>query len=95
MKILSLIIVILTGILLIYGTLDMPDWADPESYASRHVSPKYITEANKKTHTPNIVTAILADYRSFDTLGETTVIFCAGMACVLILRQTRRKKKHG
>lgn len=34
---------------------------------------------------PNFVTAVLADYRGYDTLGETTVIFTAGLACLLIL----------
>jgi len=38
-----------------------------------------------ETGSPNFVTAILADYRGYDTLSETTVIFTAGLACVLIL----------
>ena len=36
-----------------------------------------------------MVTAVLADYRSFDTLGEVTVIFSATMAVMLILRAGR------
>jgi multicomponent Na+:H+ antiporter subunit B len=36
------------------------------------------------------VTAVLADYRGYDTLGETIVIFTAGLACILILM----KKGH-
>ena len=87
MRILSLLAVVLTGALLIYGTLDMPDWSDPESPASRHVSPRYITKSIEETATPNVVTSVLADYRGYDTLGETTVIFSAGMACILILRR--------
>lgn len=92
MKILNLIVVVITGAILIYGTVDMPNWGDPESPASRHVSPRYITEAMEETATPNMVTAVLADYRGYDTLGETTVIFSAGMACILILR--RRRNNH-
>lgn len=92
MRILALITVIITGIILIYGTVDMPDWGDPNSPASKHVSPGYIEEALEKTATPNIVTAVLADYRSYDTLGETTVIFTAGIACILILRRRRQRK---
>ncbi|MDY7030521.1 MAG: hydrogen gas-evolving membrane-bound hydrogenase subunit E [Thermodesulfobacteriota bacterium] len=87
MRILSLLTVVLTGALLLYGTLDMPDWSDPESPASRHVSPRYITKSIEETATPNVVTSVLADYRGYDTLGETTVIFSAGMACILILRR--------
>jgi multicomponent Na+:H+ antiporter subunit B len=39
------------------------------------------------------VTAVLADYRSFDTLGETTVIFTAGIGVLLILRGRKKPKK--
>lgn len=91
MKIVNLLIVIITGMVLAYGTMDMPDWGDPDSPASRHVSPDYISDAVEKTATPNIVTAILADYRGYDTLGETAVIFSAGMACILLLRRKRKK----
>ena len=91
MRILSLISVIITGCLLIYSTIDMPDWGDPNSPASQHVSPYYITKTVEDTATPNIVTSVLADYRGYDTLGETTVIFSAGMACILLLRKWRKK----
>ncbi len=91
MRILSLIIVILTAAVLIYGTLDMPDCANPDTPASQHVSPRYVTRAMEETATHNIVTSVLGDYRGYDTLGETTVIFSAGMACILILRKRRRQ----
>jgi multicomponent Na+:H+ antiporter subunit B len=90
LKIVNLFIVIITGMVLAYGTMDMPDWGDPDSPASRHVSPDYISDAVEKTATPNIVTAVLADYRGYDTLGETAVIFSAGMACILLLRRKRK-----
>lgn len=91
MKIVNLLVVIITGMVLAYGTMDMPDWGDPDSPASRHVSPDYISDAVEKTATPNIVTAVLADYRGYDTLGETAVIFSAGMACILLLRRKRKE----
>jgi multicomponent Na+:H+ antiporter subunit B len=91
LRVLALITVIITGIILVYGTVDMADWGDPNSHASKHFSPEYIEKALEETATPNIVTAVLADYRGYDTLGETTVIFTAGVSCILILR--RRKKR--
>jgi multicomponent Na+:H+ antiporter subunit B len=91
LKFLSLIVTIITGAFLIYGTLDMPEWGDPNSPASQHVSPRYIEKTAIDTATPNMVTSVLADYRGYDTLGETTVIFTAGASCILLLR--RRKKK--
>jgi len=92
LRVLALITVIITGIILIYGAMDMPDWGDPNSPASLHVSPRYIEKTMEETATPNVVTSVLADYRGYDTLGETTVIFTAGLSCILILR--RRKKGH-
>ena len=91
MKVLAFISVIVTGIILLYGTQDMPDWADPRSPASIHVSPRYLEKTLEETATPNAVTSVLADYRGYDTLGETTVIFTAGVSCILILRRRRRK----
>ena len=42
-------------------------------------------------HVPNMVTAVLADYRAFDTLGEVTVIFTGAVAVLLILRSGREE----
>jgi multicomponent Na+:H+ antiporter subunit B len=82
---------VLLAAALIYGTLDMPKWGDPHSPAASHVSPYYLEHSIEHTATPNVVTSVLADYRSYDTLGETTVIFTAGMACILLLK--RRDKR--
>ena len=44
--------------------------------------------------TPEMVTAVLASYRGFDTLGEVTVIFTAGMGVLVLLGSaTRRRRK--
>lgn len=77
--------------MLLVGTTDFPDWGDPRSPASMHVSPYYIEKSLKDTSVPNIVTAVLADYRGFDTMFETTVIFSAGIACFFLLRAKRKK----
>ncbi|HUV51282.1 MAG TPA: hydrogen gas-evolving membrane-bound hydrogenase subunit E [Anaerolineae bacterium] len=90
MKTIAILIIVLTGGLLIYGVEDMPDWGDPNSPANAYVSPEYIKDSLKKTATPNMVTAVLADYRGYDTMGETTVIFTAGIGCILMLRKKRK-----
>ncbi|MFH1479673.1 MAG: Na(+)/H(+) antiporter subunit B [Pseudomonadota bacterium] len=86
MKIIGLLIVILSGAILLYATGDFPTWGDPASPASLHVSPRYLEKSMEETGVPNVVTAVLADYRGFDTMFETTVIFCAGMTCFILLR---------
>jgi multicomponent Na+:H+ antiporter subunit B len=81
---------VLVGAALIYGSLDMPKWGDPHSPASTHVSPYYLLHSMEHTATPNVVTSVLADYRGYDTLGETTVVFTAGMACLLLLKRRHK-----
>ena len=87
MKKFALLVVILSGGLLLYATKDFPPWGDPNSPAARHVSPRYIEKSLEETRVPNVVTSILADYRGYDTMFETTVIFCAGVACFMLLRK--------
>ncbi len=77
----------LVGLLLLYGAADLPVFGDPSSPGSTHISPEYIENSVQQTATPNVVTAILMDYRSLDTLIETIVIFTAGIACALILKK--------
>ncbi|MCP4722457.1 MAG: Na(+)/H(+) antiporter subunit B [Desulfobacteraceae bacterium] len=86
MKITGLILLVLLGGLLFYGALDFPVWGDPASPASSHLSPYYIEHTMADTSVPNIVTSVLADYRGFDTMFETIVIFTAGIACIFLLR---------
>jgi len=69
---------------------DFPKWADPNQPASTHVSPGYIEHALDETAVPNLVTAVLADYRGYDTMFETAVIFTAGIAVILLLRRPKK-----
>jgi multicomponent Na+:H+ antiporter subunit B len=87
LKTLALLATVVTGAILLYGTMDFPAWGDPQSPASTHLSPVYIEKAVAETHVPNIVTAILGDYRGYDTMFETVVIYCAGLAVVSVLRR--------
>jgi multicomponent Na+:H+ antiporter subunit B len=83
----TLIVFPLLGVLLLYAADDLPEFGDPNSPASVHISPTYIERSYQDTHTPNVVTSVLMDYRSLDTMGETVVIFTAGIACALLLRR--------
>lgn len=80
----------LLGLLLLYAAEDLPRFSDPQSQASVHVSSAYLTDSMNETNTPNVVAAVLMDYRAFDTLIETGVIFTAGIACALLLRSNRQ-----
>lgn len=89
MKALALLATLVTGAILLYGTMDFAPWGDPNSPANTHVSPVYIEQSVPQTHVPNIVTAVLGDYRGYDTMFETVVIYCAGMAVVSVLRRSK------
>ena len=77
---------------LVYGTLGLPAFSDPQAPIHIHVVPRYLNEAMKETGVPNVVTAVLASYRGYDTLGETTVVFTAGIGVIALLRRLRRRK---
>jgi multicomponent Na+:H+ antiporter subunit B len=72
------------GLMLVAST-DLPDRGDPEAPAQTGVSTRYIEGSLADSQTPNVVTSLLADYRSLDTLGETMVIVTAALAAALVL----------
>jgi len=82
---LALIAVILTGAALVYATFDMPRYGDPAAPIHHHVADHYIRDTEAEIGVPNMVTAILASYRGYDTWGETTVIFTACVGVLLLL----------
>lgn len=76
--------------LFIIATADLPDRADPQSPANLRVSPDYIERTEEDIGIENVVSAVLADYRGYDTLGETFVIFTAGIAVLAVLSRRGR-----
>ena len=94
-KIIPLLIVIATGAVLIYGTLDMPAFGDPNAPAQAHVAPRYILESGKEIGVPNIVTSVLASYRGYDTFGEVVVIFTAAIGVLILLGRGHDRWRPG
>lgn len=94
MKIFGLIIVIISGLLLMSAADDFPAMGDPLAPANTHNSPHYIESALEETSVPNIVTAVLGDYRAYDTMFETVVVFAAILGCALLLRSYWHKPKE-
>jgi multicomponent Na+:H+ antiporter subunit B len=89
-----LLIVFVTGVALIYGTLDMPHYGDPAAPIHHHVAPRYIEDSGREVGIPNIVTSVLASYRGYDTLGETAVIFTAAAGVLVLLGRGRRHRRR-
>lgn len=90
---LALLVVIITGAALSYGALDLPPVGDPANPVHHHVAPRYIQDSPREIGVPNMVTSVLASYRGYDTLGETVVIFTAGIGVLLLIGGARRGGK--
>ena len=91
---LALFVVLVTGSMLIYGTMDMPYFGAVDAPVHQHVAPRYINDSMDEVGIPNIVTSVLGSYRAFDTLGEVAVIFTAGIGVLSLLSLPRRRKKN-
>lgn len=85
----ALALVVATGGLLVYGTLDMPRYGDPTAPIHQHVANRYIEKSGAEVGPPNIVTSVLASYRGFDTFGETVVVFTAAVGVLAIIGRAR------
>ncbi|CAA7620733.1 DUF4040 domain-containing protein [Magnetospirillum sp. SS-4] len=81
----GLVVTVGLGALLIYATLDMPSFGDAGAPVHRHVANRYIEDSAAEVGLPNVVTSVLASYRGYDTLGETTVIFTAAIGVLAVL----------
>jgi multicomponent Na+:H+ antiporter subunit B len=78
---------------LVYGTLGLPAFSDPQAPIHVVVAPRYLQQAVQETGVPNVVTAVLASYRGFDTLFETAVIFTAGISLILLRGAPRPRRR--
>mgnify|MGYP002878647086 FL=1 len=92
---LPLLIVVITGAALIYGTFDMPLYGAADAPANLHLVPRFIEQSGTEIGIPNIVTSVLASYRSYDTLGETVVIFTAAIGVLVLLGRGRKRWRPG
>ena len=56
----------------------------------RCASQCYIEDGLRRTGAANIVSAVVLDFRAYDTLGEATVLFTSILGAVVILRTKSR-----
>ena len=92
----TVLLAVITGMFCSFVTY-LPFIGDVNSAPNQHVTPVYIERSVQDTGSPNIVTGLLADYRGFDTMWETTVMFLAGLTVVMLLSSStmgRRPEKE-
>ena len=91
---LPLVVAGVTGGALLFGVSETPPFGDPANPIHAW-GPDFVQRSIAETGIPNVVSAVLASYRSFDTLGESVVIFTAGIAVLMLLKRSpgRRGKE--
>lgn len=89
-RIFVIMVLTLLFFVLSFSVLEMPDFATADSPANNALARYYVENAVEEAHATNVIAAIITDYRAFDTLGETTVLFTAILAVTSVLKG----KKH-
>lgn len=90
----ALLVVLIFGGILMASFMSLPDYGSATSPSYTYVAPHYLRVSQVEIGIPNPVTAVLASYRGYDTLGEATVVFTAGVSVMLLLGTWKRKRKH-
>ena len=76
---------VLLFLILSYGVMDLPEFGDGASPANAAATVSYVRNAYSYTGIPNLVTAILASFRGYDTMCETVVVFAASVSVSLLI----------
>ena len=85
-----IVLCLLVGGLLVYGTLGLPQYGLSDTPVNSYVGALYLERSIPETTIPNVVTSVLASYRGYDTLGEVTVIFTAGIGVLMLLKKFKQ-----
>ena len=93
-QILPAISCMVLGGILIWCSYDLPEIGLLSSPIHQHIVPDYILGTRDQIEIPNIVTAVLASYRGYDTFGETIVVFTAGVAVLALLKNNTKASKQ-
>jgi multicomponent Na+:H+ antiporter subunit B len=81
---LSLAVVVSATLVVLYATFDKPAFGDPQAPVHQHVAPWYLEQTPRYIDVPNVVTAVLASFRGYDTLGEVFVVLTAGIGVLFL-----------
>jgi len=88
------LLILLVALLASYGMLiaaaELPPYGIPDNPIHNQVSERYVNGALEDTGVPNTVTAIVLDYRAYDTMFETIVLFTAAIAVVITLKSWKK-----
>lgn len=78
--------------MLAYSVCNLPPYGNAENPVNNEVSQKYLEDGLEDTGATNAVAGMILDYRAFDTFGESTVLFVAVAAVVMLMKRSMNKK---
>ncbi len=94
-RILKKALVGLLVVLAVVGVLEvvaeLPPYGRADNPVHNEVSARYISQALPETGATNMVTAVVLDYRAYDTMFETIVLFTATLAVVITLKTSKKR----
>lgn len=91
-RVITLVILVITLVVPFVAFDVLPAIGDPQSAPNSRVTDYYIENTISECNSPNMVTSIIVDYRAFDTMFETTVMFLSGVCVIIILSRKPRKR---
>ncbi len=89
-NVLILLAALLTGYGMLITVAELPPYGMPDNPIHNEVYERYVNEAIEDTGVPNTVTAVVLDYRAYDTMFETIVLFTAALAVVVTLKSWKK-----
>ena len=82
---LSIVLCLVISVILLWTVSYLPPYGSTDTPTYNDVSGRYVNSGMTETGATNIVAGMILDYRAFDTLGESFVLFTALCSCLIIM----------
>jgi len=79
--------------ILISAVAGLPDYGDPAAPTVNEVAQRYVEKGTEETGAVNTVAGMILDYRAFDTLGESFVLFTAMCTVTILMTNVNRRRR--
>lgn len=94
-RVLAILFALFFSLVLVLTVSHMPSTGEISNPANNEVSDRYIQKGLEETGATNIVAGMILDYRAFDTLGESHVLFVAAITVTILLRLDKKERDPG
>lgn len=90
----GLLCVVLSALMLLTAA-DLPPYGSDTAPTVNEVARRYVEQGTEETGAVNTVAGMILDYRAFDTLGESFVLFTAMCAVTILLNRSGKSAGSG